>query len=87
MGRQPASVDRFGYTVKLADLPLLPEVVEAGESIILRWTAFAGMNHWLDWMVTIERSSAEVRSVFFEFLRQHLLDDFEVLDESVTAIH
>lgn len=44
-GGNTATDERFGYTIELADLPLPAEVVDAGESITRRWTAFAGTNH------------------------------------------
>ena len=83
-GGNSATVDRYGYTVELADLPLPEDVVEAGESIVLRWTAFAGMNHWPKG--DNRKKFRQGAQRFLELLRQHLSDDFEVLDESRTAI-
>lgn len=86
-GGNSATVERFGYTLgythELADLPLPAEVVDAGESITRRWTAFAGMNHWPDG--DNRKKYRRGAQHFFGLLLQHLPDDFEVLDESDTA--
>lgn len=82
-GGNAEAVNRFGYTVELADLPLPVEVVDSGEAITRRWTAFAGMNHWPDG--DNRRKFRRAAQQFFELLRKHLPDDFELLDESGTA--
>ena len=82
-GSNPAAVDDFGYTAELADLPLPAEVIDAGESITRRWTAFAGMNHWPDG--DNRKKFRRGAKQFFVLLCQHLPDEFEVLDESGTA--
>lgn len=82
-GGNAATVDRFGYTVELPDLPLPSEVVASGEALTQRWNAFYWQNNWPNG--DSPKMFCQGAQQFLGLLRKQLPDDFEVLDESGTA--